>query len=73
MNKEFPILLISGDKDPFGDMGKGVKWVYEMYKSLGFKDVNISLYKDGRHEILNDKQREEVTKEIIDWINAHIA
>ncbi|MEI0564119.1 alpha/beta fold hydrolase [Brachyspira pulli] len=72
MNKEFPILLISGDKDPVGDMGKGVKWVYEMYKSLGFKDVNISLYKDGRHEILNDIQREEVTKEIIDWINAHI-
>ena len=72
MNKNFPILLISGDKDPVGDMGNGVKWVHEMYKSLGFNDVNISLYKDGRHEILNDVQREEVTKEIIDWLNNHI-
>ena len=72
MNKNFPILLISGDKDPVGDMGKGVKWVHEMYQSLGFKDVNISLYKDGRHEILNDVQRENVTKEIIDWLNDHI-
>lgn len=72
MDKNFPILLISGDRDPVGDMGKGVKWVYEMYKSLGLNDVNISLYKDGRHEILNDVQRDDVTNEIIAWLNTHM-
>lgn len=72
MNKDFPILLISGGKDPVGDMGKGPEWVYKMYQSLGFNDINISLYKDGRHEILNDVQREEVSKEIINWLNSHI-
>lgn len=72
MSKDFPILLISGDKDPVGNMGKGVKWVYEMYKSLGLNDINISLYKDGRHEILNDVQRHDVMNEILDWLNAHI-
>ncbi len=72
MNKDFPILLISGDKDPVGDMGYGVTRVYDMYKSLGFEDVSISLYKDGRHEILNDIQRDDVSKEIIEWINARI-
>lgn len=73
MDKNFPILLISGAKDPAGDMGKGVKWVHEMYESLGFKDVTISLYENGRHEILNDVQRDDVAKEIIAWLNAHIA
>lgn len=73
MDKNFPILLISGAKDPVGDMGKGVKWVHEMYESLGFKDVTISLYENGRHEILNDVQRDDVAKEIIAWLNAHIA
>ena len=72
MNKDFPILLISGDKDPIGDMGKGVKWVYEMYKSLGITDINISLYKDGRHEILNDFCRQDVMNEIVEWLNKHI-
>ena len=72
MDKNFPILLISGDRDPVGDMGKGVKWVYEMYKSLGLNDVNISLYKDGRHEILNDVQRDDVANEIIAWLNTHM-
>lgn len=73
MDKNFPILLISGDRDPVGDMGKGVKWVYEMYKSLGLNDVNISLYKDGRHEILNDVQRDDVANEIIAWLNTHMS
>ena len=73
MDKNFPILLISGAKDPVGDMGKGVKWVHEMYESLGFKDVTISLYENGRHEILNDVKRDDVAKEIIAWLNAHIA
>ena len=69
MDKNIPILLISGDKDPVGDMGVGVKWVYDMYKSLDLKDINISLYKDGRHEILNDIHRYDVINEIITWLN----
>ena len=72
MNKDFPILLMSGDKDPVGNMGEGVKWVYEMYKSLGLTDINISLYKDGRHEILNDFCRQDVMNEIVEWLNKHI-
>ena len=47
--------------------------VHEMYESLGFKDVTISLYENGRHEILNDVQRDDAAKEIIAWLNAHIA
>lgn len=73
MNKDFPILLISGDKDPVGNMGKGVQWVYKMYKDLGFNDVNISLYKDGRHEILNDVHRYDVMNEIVSWLNERIS
>lgn len=72
MNKDFPILLISGDRDPVGDMGRGVRWVYDMYNSLGFKDLSISLYKDGRHEILNDVHRHDVINEILTWLNKHI-
>ena len=45
----------------------------ETLPKLGFKDVTISLYENGRHEILNDVQRDDVAKEIIAWLNAHIA
>ena len=43
-----------------------------MYKSLGLTDINISLYKDGRHEILNDFCRQDVMNEIVEWLNKHI-
>lgn len=69
MSKNTPIFLISGKNDPVGNFGEGVKWVYEFYKSLGFKSVDIKIYENGRHEILKDKMRFEVMDDIYAWIN----
>lgn len=66
-----PILLMSGEKDPVGKDGKGVKILNETYKNLGVRDVTMKLYKDGRHEMLNEKNKDEVMKDILVWINAH--
>lgn len=66
-----PILLMSGDMDPVGRAGKGVKILYNTYKSLGVKDLTIKLYKDGRHEMLNEKNRDQVMNDILTWINKH--
>ena len=35
----------------------------KLYKNAGIKDVRLKLYKDGRHEILNDIMRDEVIKD----------
>lgn len=68
---QLPILLISGDKDPVGRAGKGVKLLYNTYKNLGVSDLTIKLYKDGRHEMLNEKNRDQVMSDILTWINKH--
>ena len=52
--KDLPIFLASGDKDPVGDFGAGVKNVYRQYKRAGIKDVKWKLYQNDRHEILNE-------------------
>ena len=65
---ELPIYLIAGDKDPVGDNGKGVSATFEAYKKAGIKDVSCDLYKDARHELLNESNREEVTKTLIEWM-----
>ncbi|MGB0840449.1 MAG: lysophospholipase [Chitinophagales bacterium] len=67
-----PIFLFAGDKDPVGDNGKGVKQVYEAYQKAGIKNVSCTLYPDGRHEMLNETNKEEVTKAVINWIEAQI-
>nr|WP_321243532.1 alpha/beta hydrolase [uncultured Psychroserpens sp.] len=69
---DLPILMFSGDKDPVGEMGKGVKRVATQYKQRGMSDFTFNLYEGGRHEMLNETNAEAVQKEILDWLNARI-
>ena len=63
-----PILLFSGDKDPVGENAKGVIRVYEMLQKTGNTKVTIRLFKDGRHEMLNEINKEQVYKLILQWL-----
>jgi len=46
--------------------------VYKLYTKAGIKDVSMKLYENGRHEMLNETNREEVYKDVIGWLNAHM-
>ncbi len=70
--KDLPIYIFSGDKDPVGKNGKGVLRLFNTYKQHGIKDLTHKLYKDGRHEMLNETNKEEVIGDVIKWLNAHI-
>lgn len=67
--KDLPILLVSGEDDPVGDLGEGVKKVYQMFQKAGIRDVVCRLYKNDRHEILNETDRETVFEDILLWLN----
>ena len=69
--QNLPIHIFSGDRDPVGDMGKGVKEVYENYKKCGVKDVTLRLYENGRHEMFHEVNRDEVFKDLISWLEEH--
>lgn len=68
IDKELPILMIAGDKDPVGDNGKGVAKVYSNYINHGLQHVELKLYKNCRHEILNELDKDEIIKDILNWI-----
>lgn len=70
--KNLPIYLFSGDKDPVGEMGKGVKKVAKNYKKAGIQDLTLKLYKGGRHEMLNEINKNEVENDLLNWLNQHI-
>ena len=72
ISKKLPLLIVSGKDDPVGGMGKGVKKAYEMYQHIGMQDVIYKLYKDDRHEILNETDRQRVYKDLLAWMNARI-
>ena len=70
--KKLPIYIFSGDKDPVGEMGKGVKKVVRQYKKAGINDLTSKIYKGGRHEMLNETNKKEVEQDIVNWINQKV-
>ncbi len=68
MKKELPILLLSGDKDPVGNFGKGVEAVYEQLKASGFSSVEKQLFPDMRHHIFLEKDSLAVFERIYSWL-----
>ena len=65
--KKMPILLVSGADDVVGEFGKGVLAVDKKLRQNG-ANVTTKLYKGNRHEILNDKSRDECIKDILEFI-----
>ncbi len=68
VSKNLPLYLFSGEDDPVGDYGKGVRIAYEDFKSVGCKDVKIKMYPGGRHEMLNEINRREVYEDTLEWL-----
>jgi alpha-beta hydrolase superfamily lysophospholipase len=68
IRKEFPMLLLSGENDPIGDFGKGVRKTVEQLRNDGFKNITLELYPGMRHEILNEDIANEVFAVIEEWI-----
>lgn len=63
-----PLLYISGDADPVGEMGKAVRMRANQAKEAGKTDVTCRIYENRRHEILNDVGKEEVMADILKWM-----
>ena len=72
MNKKAPIYFMSGAEDPVGDYGAGVEKAYKAFCNAGLTDVMIRLYPGGRHEMLNEINRDTVKQDILNWLNEKI-
>lgn len=69
--REFPMglptLIVSGESDPVGGFGKGVRYVYDNLKKNG-ESVQLKLYPEARHELFMETNRNEVFADLIAWI-----
>ena len=69
--KNLSTLVISGEQDPVGGFGKGVRYVYDNLKKNGAK-VELKLYPGARHELFNETNRDEVFADLIVWLEGVI-
>lgn len=67
--KDLPVLFISGKEDPVGGkQAEGPKKVADQYKNAGITDITLQLYDNGRHEMFNEVNREEVMQNLLAWL-----
>ena len=72
MDKNTPVLFISGEDDPVGDMMKGVIASKTAFENAGVKDVTLISYKGLRHEILNESSKNQtVYADLLGWFNKY--
>lgn len=70
--KDLPLLLVAGAEDPVGLYGKGMEDLEKQYQKHGTKDLQLILYPESRHEILNDIEKEQVFSDILRWLQEHV-
>lgn len=66
--KNFPMLFISGESDPIGEMSKGIRKIVTRLNKQNFSAVDIQLYPDMRHEPLHEKDKQLVYQDILEWL-----
>jgi alpha-beta hydrolase superfamily lysophospholipase len=67
--KNLPIYIFSGENDP---VGPNLKGLIAAYRHAGLTRVTSRIYPGGRHEMLNEINRDEVTRDLIAWLDANV-
>ena len=63
--KDLPMYIFSGARDPVGD---NIDGLIDAYRRGGLTRLAVKIYPDGRHEMLNETNRDEVTRDLLDWL-----
>ncbi len=65
---DLPVLSVAGDADPVNDGLKGLRLLEERWRGAGVERFDRLEYAGGRHEMLNETNRDEVTRDVIAWL-----
>ncbi len=68
-----PVLLVSGERDPVHDSLRGLNALTQALRASGLERLTERVYPDARHELLNETNREQVTTELLAWLEANLA
>jgi alpha-beta hydrolase superfamily lysophospholipase len=68
-----PMLIMAGAEDPVGGARGFAGALEDRLRSGGLGDVETKIYPGSRHEILNETNRESVTRDLLKWLDSRLA
>lgn len=69
--QNMPVLIIGGSADAATNGEKGPRVLEQHYRAARLQDVNVRIYEDARHELLNETCCDEVTNDLLTWLKEH--
>ena len=69
--RRLPVFVFVGGADPIGG-AVGGQALADHLRALGLGDVTFRAYPDARHELFNETNRDEVTTDVLAWLDAHV-
>lgn len=66
------ILLLSGGMDVMSQYGRSIKEKYSQLTAIGIKNLRYKIYENMRHSIIREVSRQEVIRDILEWIRLRI-
>jgi alpha-beta hydrolase superfamily lysophospholipase len=71
--KNLPLFILAGAEDPVGGSKGFVPLLADKLKAAGVLSVETRLYPGARHEVLNETNRDEVMRDMKDWLERSLA
>ncbi|QDG56609.1 alpha/beta hydrolase [Pseudomonas sp. NIBRBAC000502773] len=63
-----PILVMGGECDPVSE-GKRLKSLADALREAGSQHLQLNIYPQARHEVFNETNRDEVTADVLRWLD----
>ncbi|HVY47740.1 MAG TPA: alpha/beta hydrolase, partial [Minicystis sp.] len=70
--KDLPVYVFAGSEDPVGERTKSVDQLLGAWRRAGMTRVTHRYYPGARHETLNETNRDEVTRDLLAWLEANV-
>lgn len=70
--KSLPVFVIAGSEDAVSDRTKGLQQLLGAYRTAGLRRVSHKFYPNARHEVFNETNRDEVTRDVIAFLDGAV-
>ncbi|MGI9289049.1 MAG: alpha/beta hydrolase, partial [Pseudomonadales bacterium] len=71
--KELPLYIFAGDQDPVNNKLEALHVLLNRYQQAGLNNVSHRFYEGYRHEMLNERNRDVVTADLLQWLGANLS
>jgi alpha-beta hydrolase superfamily lysophospholipase len=73
MPHDLPVYVMAGSLDPLNGRLRAIRKLHQALEAAGMSQVTVRAYEGARHELFNEVNRDEVTRELGNWLDQQLA